>query len=156
MQRGSRGCTRGEVRSERCAPRLGLVGRSDASDVANARGNLAVDRADQAPKKSVVGLDCNAAAKTTEFFEDAARSREMIQSRHSRRSVPISLSQSEFAFGLRTGVLMTSRPIPATEASTPVEKIASRSWSIKRYVWSEGWLHAAVGGSRPRSDGQSR
>jgi hypothetical protein len=76
----------------------------------------------------------------------------MIQSRHSRRSVPISLSQSEFAFGLRTGVSMTSRPIPAIEASKPMEKIASRSWMIKRYVWSEGmasrscWrVQAAVG-----------
>jgi len=42
----------------------------------------------------VVGLDCNAG------------------------SVPISLSQSEFAFGLRTSVAMTSRPIRASEAST--------------------------------------
>jgi hypothetical protein len=27
------------------------------------------------PKKSVVGLDCNAVAKTTKLFEDAPRSR---------------------------------------------------------------------------------
>ena len=37
-------------------------------------------------------------------------------SRHSRRSVPISLSQSEFAFGLPTGVSMTSRPMRANES----------------------------------------
>ena len=75
MQRGPGGCTRGEVRSRRRAPRLGLVGRNDASGVANARGNLAADRAGRAPKKSVVGLDCNAVATTAEFFEDVPRSR---------------------------------------------------------------------------------
>jgi hypothetical protein len=64
----------------------------------------------------------------------------------------MSLSQSEFAFGLRTGVSMTARPKRASEASQPAEKIASRSWRIKRYVWSEGiasrscWrVQAAVG-----------
>jgi hypothetical protein len=39
MQRGPRGCTRGEVRSGRSVLQLGLIARSDASDVANARGN---------------------------------------------------------------------------------------------------------------------
>jgi len=38
MQRGPRGCTRGEVRSIQDAPQLGLIGRNDASDVAHARG----------------------------------------------------------------------------------------------------------------------
>jgi hypothetical protein len=45
----------------------------------------------------------------------------MVQSKHSRWRVPISLSQREFAFGLCTGVAMTSRPIRATEASNPVD-----------------------------------
>jgi hypothetical protein len=62
----------------------------------------------------------------------------MIESRHSRPRVPIGRSQSEFACGLRTGVLMTLSPMRATEASSRVEKIASRSCRIKRYVWSEG------------------
>jgi hypothetical protein len=75
MQRGPRDCTRGEVRSGRSAPQLGLLGRSDASGVANARGNSGADRVGRAPKKSVVGLDCNARATTAEFFEDAPRSR---------------------------------------------------------------------------------
>jgi hypothetical protein len=33
------------------------------------------DRASRAPRKSVVGLDCNARATTAEFFEDAPRLR---------------------------------------------------------------------------------
>ena len=76
---------------------------------------------------------------TAECFEDAPRSRGIIKSRHSRRSVPTSLSQSEFAFGLRTGVSMISKPMPATEASNPMEKIASGSaatapYSIERRI----------------------
>ena len=43
MQRGPRGCTRGEVRSIQDAPQLGLIGRNDASDVAHARGDLGAD-----------------------------------------------------------------------------------------------------------------
>jgi hypothetical protein len=57
MQREPKGCTRGEARSGRGAPQLGLIGRNDVSGVANARGNLAADRAGPAPKKSVVGRD---------------------------------------------------------------------------------------------------
>ncbi len=83
-------------------------------------GEITSDREGRAPMKSVVGRDCNALAKHPEFFADAAQIG-MIQSRHSRRRVPISLSQSEFACGLRTGVLMTSRPMCATEASSWVE-----------------------------------
>jgi len=45
MQRGPRGCTRGEVRSIQDAPQLGLIGRNDASDVAHARGDLGADEA---------------------------------------------------------------------------------------------------------------
>ena len=44
------------------------------------------------PKKSAVGRDCNAAAKTAKFFEDALQITGIIQSGHSRRRVPISLS----------------------------------------------------------------
>jgi hypothetical protein len=73
MQRGPRGRTRGEVRSVRSALQLGLIGRNDAFGVGTAWGDSGADRAGRAPKKNVVGLDCNAAAKTTEFFEDAAR-----------------------------------------------------------------------------------
>ena len=82
----------------------------------------------------------------------------MIQSRHSRRSVPISLSQSEFAFGLRTGILMTSRPMRATEASRRVEKIRSWSCRINRYVWSEGIASPQLleGPSRGRMGGTLR
>ena len=75
MQRGPRGGIRGEVRSGRSAPQLGLLGRNDAAGVGTARGDSGADREGRVPKKSVVGLDCNAAAKTTEFFEDAARLR---------------------------------------------------------------------------------
>jgi len=74
MQRGPRGYIRGEVRPVRSAPRLGLIGRNDVSGVANARGHLAADRAGPAPKKSVVGRDCNAGAKSAGFFADAPRS----------------------------------------------------------------------------------
>ena len=75
MQHGPRGSTRGEVRSVRSAPQLGLIGRNDAAGVGTERGDSGADREGRAPKKSVVGLDCNAAAKTTEFFEGAARSK---------------------------------------------------------------------------------
>jgi len=44
MQRGPRGRTRGEARSRRSAPQLGLIGRSDASGVASARENSGVDQ----------------------------------------------------------------------------------------------------------------
>jgi hypothetical protein len=73
MQHGLGGCTHGEVRSGRGASQR-LTGQNDASGVAHARGNLGADREGRAPKKSVVGLDCNAAAKTAKLFEDAPRS----------------------------------------------------------------------------------
>ena len=44
--------------------------------VANARRNLGEDLAGRVPKKNVAGRDCNAAAKTARFFEDAPRSME--------------------------------------------------------------------------------
>jgi hypothetical protein len=75
MQHGPRGSTRGEVRSVRSVPQLGLIGRNDAAGVGTAWGDSGADREGRAPKKSVAGLDCNAAAKTPEFFEDAARLR---------------------------------------------------------------------------------
>jgi hypothetical protein len=73
MQHGLGGCTHGGVRSGRGASQR-LTGQNDASGVAHARGNLGADREGRAPKKSVVGLDCNAAAKTAKLFEDAPRS----------------------------------------------------------------------------------
>jgi hypothetical protein len=75
MQRGPRGCTRGEVRSGRSVPQLGLIGGNDAGGVANAVENSGAHREGRAPKKSVVGLDCNAGAMTAQFFEDGPRSR---------------------------------------------------------------------------------
>jgi hypothetical protein len=75
MQRGPRGRTRGEARSRQSAPQLGLLGRSDACGVASARENSGVDQEGLAPKKSAVGLDCNAGATTAEFLEDVPRSR---------------------------------------------------------------------------------
>ena len=42
------------------------------------------------------------------------------QSRHSRRSVPISRSQNALACGVRTGVLSTCRPIDTAARSTVV------------------------------------
>ena len=75
MQREPGGCTRGEVRSGRGAPPRGLIGLNDAFGGAHARGNLGADRAGRAPKKSVVGSDCNAAAKTAKLSEDAPRSK---------------------------------------------------------------------------------
>jgi hypothetical protein len=53
---------------------FGLIGRNDADGGADAHGNLAADREVPAPKKRVLGLDCNAATTTVEFFEDAPRS----------------------------------------------------------------------------------
>jgi hypothetical protein len=67
MQRGPEGCTRGEVHSGQSVPQRGLIDQNDASDVAPAREDSAVDRAGRAPKKNAVGLDCNAPAKSTEF-----------------------------------------------------------------------------------------
>ena len=74
MQRRAGGCTRGEVRSRRSVRHFGLAGLNDADDVADSRGNLAADREVLAPKKRMVGLGCNAATRTIEFFEDAPRS----------------------------------------------------------------------------------
>jgi hypothetical protein len=75
MQRGSRSGTRGEVRSGRSVPQLGSIGRNDAAGVGTARGDSGADREGRVPRTSVAGLDCNAAANTKKFFEDAARSR---------------------------------------------------------------------------------
>ena len=55
------------------------------------------------------------------------------KSRHSRRIVPISLSQNAFAVGARTGVLRTWTPKLSKAASTHAEKIESRSWITNRY-----------------------
>ena len=52
----------------------------------------------------------------------------------------MSLSHSEFACGLRTGVLTIASPRHATAASNPLEKVTSLLWMIKRYRWSGGWL----------------
>ena len=57
----------------------------------------------------------------------------IIQSRHSRRIVPITRSQIEFAFGLATGDRNTSTPRALIELSRCLAKIASRSWI--RYLW---------------------
>jgi hypothetical protein len=57
-------------------PPLDLLGRNDASCVGAARADSRPEREGRAPKKSVVGRDCNALAKTEEFFEDSARIRE--------------------------------------------------------------------------------
>jgi len=57
----------------------------------------------------------------------------MIQSRHSRRIVPIRRSQVAFAFGLETGDRKTSRPGARIESSRCLAKIASRSWIS--YLW---------------------
>jgi hypothetical protein len=43
------------------------------------------DRAAQAPKKRVVGFDCNAVGTTAEFFEDVPRSRQTPRWRAERR-----------------------------------------------------------------------
>jgi hypothetical protein len=75
MQRGSRSGTRGEVRSGRSVPQLGSIGRNDAAGVGTAPGDSGADPEGRAPRKSVVGLDCNARTTTAEFFEDGPRSR---------------------------------------------------------------------------------
>src|SRR5271154_2396563 len=75
-RRGPRGCTRGEGRSIPGALPLDLLGRNDASGVEAARGDSQSDRESRTPTKSVVGRDCNALAKHTEFFADALRRRE--------------------------------------------------------------------------------
>jgi hypothetical protein len=151
-QRGPRSCTRGEARSGRGEPRCELIGRNDVYGAAAALERPEQDRECLVPGNSVVCLGCNAATRSIRVSRRCSSVSGMIQSRHSRRSVPIIFSHNELAFGLRIGVLMTARPRPATEASRSVEKIASRSWMIKRYAWSEGMasrnccrVHAAVG-----------
>ena len=81
----------------------------------------------------MVCLGCSAAIHDARTFLRCPSLSGMIQSRHSRRRVPISLSQSEFACGLRLGVVITLRPSRVSEASNSVEKIASWSWMMKRY-----------------------
>ena len=55
------------------------------------------------------------------------------KSRHSRRIVPTSRSQTAFAFGARTGVFSIRTPIAVTALSNSFEKMLSRSWIRKRY-----------------------
>src|SRR5665213_111515 len=54
------------------------------------------------------------------------------KSRHSRRILPISLSQKALALGARTGVFKTRTPKLLNSASRRGEKIPSRSWITKR------------------------
>src|SRR5271166_6245351 len=72
-QHRPRGCTGGEVRSIRGTSPLDLIGRNNASGVGAAWGDSKPDREDRAPRKSAVGRDCNAVAKTAKLFEDALR-----------------------------------------------------------------------------------
>jgi hypothetical protein len=51
----------------------------------------------------------------------------IIQSKHSRRIVPIARSQNAFACGDRTGALKIVSPIAASVRSTPSEEMLS--WS---------------------------
>ena len=57
----------------------------------------------------------------------------MSQSRHSRRIVPITRSQTPFAIGQRGGVFSTRNPQLSTQLSSSQEKILSRSWIRYRY-----------------------
>ncbi len=50
-----------------------------------------------------------------------------MKSKHSRRIVPISLSQYALACGARTGVRKTFTPRLSVVSSTSVEKMLSRS-----------------------------
>ncbi len=87
-QRGPRGRTRGEARSRQSAPQLGLIGRSDACGVASARENSGVDQEGLAPKKSAVGIDCNAGTTTAEFSKMfLAQGNNPIQTGHARRQI---------------------------------------------------------------------
>ncbi len=75
MPHGPRSRIRGEVRSARSAPSLGPAGQSNGAGVATVRVNGRAEREARGPTKSVVGRDCNAAAKTAGFFAGAPRSR---------------------------------------------------------------------------------
>jgi hypothetical protein len=122
MQREARGRTCDEVRSGRSEPQFGLAGRNDADGVAYARGNLAVDWEGLAQRRSVAGRGCNALTRTAEFFERCASVNGTIQSRHSRRSVPINLSHSELAFRLRHRRLYDFKAETAYRRIEPGEK----------------------------------
>ena len=56
----------------------------------------------------------------------------IIQSRHSRRAVPMKRSQCAFACGARTGVFNTCSDIDRRASSTAGAKMPSRSWTRKR------------------------
>ena len=53
----------------------------------------------------------------------------IIQSRHSRRIVPMTRSQIAFAFGLAKGERNTARPNARIDSSRCFAKMLSRSWS---------------------------
>ncbi len=59
-------------------------------------------------------------------------------SRHSRRIEPIALSQIEFAFGLRYGVLSARNPTFSSKPSNSFENTLPLSWITNRYLWSDG------------------
>jgi hypothetical protein len=76
----------------------------------------------------------------------------MSQSKHSRQIVPITLSQIEFAVGLRGGLFKTRSPSRWMDSSSSAEKMLSRSCS--RYAYRSSYptasrnccrVHSAVG-----------
>ena len=70
----------------------------------------------------------------------------ITQSRHSRRNVPMTLSQIVFAFGLRCGDLNTSTPRRLTDSPRCVANVLLRSCSRYWYRASDPMVsHSCCG-----------
>jgi hypothetical protein len=67
------------------------------------------------PKPFVDARDCNDQSRTSAIASDVLATTGISQSRHSRRIVPMTRSQIEFAVGLRGGLFNTRSPSRLTD-----------------------------------------
>lgn len=109
MQRGLRGCTRREVGPVRSVPRLCLIGLNVPLALGRASRFMG-GSGSSGPKEECGWPRLWWSSQDRKASRRCSSVKGIIQFRHSRRSAPINFSQSEFAFAVRTGVSITSRP----------------------------------------------
>ena len=112
----------------------------------------AEDPEHRGPDCCAVYRGCNVPPRISASSADGLSDIRISQSRHSRRIVPSTRSQTAFAFGLRTGERNTFTPNALIESSRCFAEI--RSQSCIRYRWPPSYptsslnccsVHSAVG-----------
>jgi glycerol-3-phosphate dehydrogenase len=108
--------------------RLVKKGTLSADDKSAAQARIRV-RVDYEGLKDVdLVVEAATATHSRRIERRRASDNGIIQSRHSRRIVPMTRSQIAFAFGLANGESNTSRPNARIDSSRCLAKMLSRSW----------------------------